>query len=219
MTPVQVLVIAKVPIAGRVKTRLAAATGAVAAARIATAALLDTAEACVGAVGSERCRLALEGHLEDAETAEDAAALAAAFGTWTVTPQCAGGLDERIAHAFAGIGGPALQVGMDTPQVTPDLLRAAAALLEEHDAVLGDATDGGWWLLGLRDPARAAALVGVPMSTPETGALTRRALEDAGLSVAAAPVLTDIDDVDDLRVVTAQVPTSRTARAAAQVCP
>ena len=59
-----------------------------------------------------------------------------------------------------------LLVGMDTPQVTPELLGADWS---GHDAVLGLTEDGGYWCLGLREPDRRA-LVGVPMSTDHTGA-------------------------------------------------
>ena len=57
-----------------------------------------------------------------------------------VVAQRGGGLDERLAHAFADVGGPALLVGMDTPQVTPaDLARGSAASGAGDDAVLGPA--------------------------------------------------------------------------------
>ncbi len=82
-----------------------------------------------------------------------------------VVPQCAGGLDERLAGAFAGCDGPALLIGMDTPQVTPELLTVDFA---DCDAWFGPAADGGFWALGLADPD-PGLLRGVPMSTPHTG--------------------------------------------------
>jgi glycosyltransferase A (GT-A) superfamily protein (DUF2064 family) len=90
-------------------------------------------------------------------------------------------------------------VGMDTPQLTPALLRSAAAVLDTPgvDAVLGAATDGGWWTLGLREPAHADVLAGVPMSTDRTGDLTLAALRDRGLRVAPLPPLRDVDTADD----------------------
>ncbi|CAK7283471.1 hypothetical protein SGPA1_21446 [Streptomyces misionensis JCM 4497] len=63
-----------------------------------------------------------------------------------VLPQCAGGLDERPADAFGHCDGPALLIGMDTPQVTPDLLTVDFA---DCDALPGPAEDGGFWALGL----------------------------------------------------------------------
>ncbi|MCR1783969.1 DUF2064 domain-containing protein [Nocardioides carbamazepini] len=194
---------AKSPVPGRVKTRLAADIGAATAARVAAAALLDTIAACASAVGPGRCRLALDGELTDAV---DGVRLRRALSGWSVVPQEAGSLGERIAAAFAVLRGPVVQVGMDTPQATPGLLVDAAALLDQHDGVLGPAEDGGWWLLGLREPCRAAAVATVPMSTEWTGAATRSALEDIGLTVADAPVLRDIDDLADLRAVAASHP-------------
>jgi uncharacterized protein len=211
-----ILVMAKAPVPGRVKTRLAAAIGCDAAARVAAAALLDTVAACEQAVGAGRCRLAVDG---DLGSAVDAAQLRAALAGWTVVPQSGDSLGDRIAAACGGVAADVVQIGMDTPQVTAALLDRAARLLVDHDAVLGPAEDGGWWLLGLRQPARATAIAAVPMSTPETGALTRQALADAGLSVATAPTLRDVDHVADLHAVAALAPGSRTAAAAAEVLP
>jgi rSAM/selenodomain-associated transferase 1 len=212
--PATVLVVAKAPAPGRVKTRLAADIGDDGAARVAAAALLDTLEACAAAVGPGRCRLAVAGDLESAVHAD---LLRSALAGWSVVPQTHGGLGERIAAACAATGTPVLQIGMDTPQVSADVLRSTADALADHDAVLGSAEDGGWWLLGLRDPADAAAIVSVPMSTPRTGELTRQALAGVGLDVADAPALRDIDDVTDLRAVAELAPYSRTATIAAEV--
>ncbi len=73
-----------------------------------------------------------------------------------VIAQRGGGLDERLAHAFDDVGGPALLIGMDTPQVTPALLSTRALRLAgaSADAVLGAAPDGGYWALGPARPDR-----------------------------------------------------------------
>src|SRR5262249_60800090 len=100
-------------------------------------------------------------------------------------PQRGGGLDERLAAAFADAHAtlrlPMVLVGMDTPQVTPHLLADAAGSLVsgEADAVFGPATDGGFWLLGLRKPDRSL-LAGVPMSRPDTGRRQIDRLTSAG---------------------------------------
>jgi glycosyltransferase A (GT-A) superfamily protein (DUF2064 family) len=106
---------------------------------------------------------------------------------------------------------------MDTPQVTPVVLAEVAAALTEHPAVLGPAEDGGWWALGLRDPARARALHGVPMSTPGTYAATRAALLSSGVPAGEAATLRDVDTVADAERVAALVPDGEFARAWAQV--
>ena len=80
---------------------------------------------------------------------------------------------------------------MDTPQVTPELLAGAIARLQERDAVLGPPTDGGWWALGLRDPAGSPGPAEVPMSRNDTGDLTYQALSH--LRIGHLPVLSDVD--------------------------
>lgn len=209
-----VLVVAKAPEPGRVKTRLGADIGMEQAAEVAAASLLDTLAACAEATGERHVSLA--GHLALAVRREE---LEAALVGWTVHPQEGAGFAERLADAHARVAGPALQVGMDTPHLTPELLADAAAGLATHDAVLGPAEDGGWWLLALRHPRHAAALVGVEMSTPTTGADTRAALEAAGLTVGSTAALRDVDTVADADAVAALVPASRFAAVWARVRP
>jgi rSAM/selenodomain-associated transferase 1 len=203
-----VLVVAKAPEPGRVKTRLGADVGMDVAAELAAASLLDTLAACAAFTSSRH--LSLAGDLDRAVHADD---LRTAVEGWTVHPQVGSDFAERLADAHARVSGPVVQVGMDTPQVTPALLRDAAAGLATYDAVLGPAQDGGWWVLALRDPARAAALAGVLMSTPTTGTDTRAALEAAGLTVGSTATLRDVDTVADADAVAAEAPDTRFAAA------
>ncbi|MGX1274198.1 glycosyltransferase A (GT-A) superfamily protein (DUF2064 family) [Streptomyces phaeoluteigriseus] len=195
-TPVTtLLVIAKEPLPGRVKTRLTPPFAPEEAAALAEAALADTLEA-VAATPAARRLLVLDG----------------VPGPWLpsgfdVVPQCAGGLDERLADAFARCDGPALLIGMDTPQVTPELLTVDFTGCE---AWFGPAEDGGFWALGLADPD-PALLRGVPMSTPFTGAVQRERLVAAGLRVRDLPRLRDVDDVSDAHAVAALAPHGRFA--------
>jgi glycosyltransferase A (GT-A) superfamily protein (DUF2064 family) len=188
------LVVAKAPVPGLAKTRLAADVGDHAAAQVAAAALLDTLAACREAFGAEACVLALAGELSDAVRGDE---IAAALTGWGVVRQRGSTFAERLANAHLDLppGEPAVQVGMDTPQVRAADLRRAAAALGDHDAVLGPAEDGGWWVLGLRDPRRANLLHDVAMSTPSTYDDTRAALVGAGLRVATTDVLRDVDDL------------------------
>ncbi|MGZ4469129.1 MAG: TIGR04282 family arsenosugar biosynthesis glycosyltransferase [Nocardioidaceae bacterium] len=204
------LVLAKTPVPGRVKTRLAADLrgGHDAAAIVAAAALLDTIDACVAAVGATSCRLALEGDLRGAVRGAE---IRDALSGWTVVPQRGTGLGERLARAHADVTGPVLQVGMDTPQLTADLLHRTAAGLASSDAVLAPAADGGWWALALRAGRDAAVLRDVEMSTPHTYRDTRTALLGAGLNVGVGEVLTDVDRLEDLVAVAEQAPWSRCA--------
>jgi hypothetical protein len=192
---------AKQPIPGRVKTRLVPPCTYEQAAVLAEAALADTLHTLL-TVRAKRRVLVLDGRP----------------GSWLppgfdVVPQCGGPLDERLADAFAAVRGPALLIGMDTPQVTPGLLTVDWRVA---DAVFGPAADGGFWALGLRVPD-PALLRGVPMSTPSTGAIQRSRLVAAGLRVADLPRLRDVDTAADAMAVARQAPRSRFAARAREL--
>jgi uncharacterized protein len=205
-----VLVVAKAPVPGRAKTRLAVITGDDAAADLAAAALLDTI-AAVAATPGARGHLALSGDLAQAARRTE---LLDAVRDWTVTPQRGAGFAERLvaAHADAGAG-PVVQVGMDTPQLTPALLLRALTDLGSDDVCLGPARDGGWWALARRDPHVAVPLGGVAMSTASTYDDTCAALVDAGLRVTSTAPLSDVDTLDDAAEVARLAPDSRFAAA------
>ncbi len=207
---VTALVMAKAPVPGQVKTRLAAEIGPTAAAELAALALLDTLEVCAAAFGSHRCSLALAGELAGAVHGES---IRRALSQWTVRGQRGDTFGDRLATAHAAMSGPVLQIGMDTPQVGVAELWAAEAALRRADGVLGPATDGGWWLLGLRDPRAAAVLSSVPMSTPHTGGRTKAALLRRGLSIIAVDELEDVDDLTAADAVAALAPHTRFGRA------
>jgi glycosyltransferase A (GT-A) superfamily protein (DUF2064 family) len=90
---------------------------------------------------------------------------------------------------------------MDTPQVSADMLGECAQVLLGADAVLGMAEDGGWWVLGVSDAAMADCLRAVPMSRPDTGALTLAALYAKGIEVSLVAEIADFDTVDDIGAV------------------
>lgn len=197
----QVMVIAKEPVPGRVKTRLTPVYTPAEAAALAEAALADTLAAAARS-GIARRVLALDG----------------APGLWLPTgfdviAQRGAGLDERIAWALADTraawAAPVVLIGMDTPQVTPGLLAAAAEPLVSGaaDATFGMAEDGGFWLLGLRE-ADPALVLGVPMSRPDTGSLQLTRLEQAGLRVLLLPELADVDTADEAERIAAAMPGS-----------
>lgn len=211
--PARMLVVAKAPVAGQVKTRLGAEIGMATAAELAAAALVDTLRACLAAVGPGSCHLALAGDLTDAVRADELAGL---LTEWTVFPQRGTDFAERLVNAHLDVpsaSGVVVQVGMDTPQLTPELLLSVAATADDHDAVLGPADDGGWWVLALHDGAPARVLAGVPMSTPTTYDDTRRALELAGVDVGTTTSLRDVDTVADAELVADLAPGSEFARA------
>jgi glycosyltransferase A (GT-A) superfamily protein (DUF2064 family) len=187
------LVIAKQPVPGRVKTRLVPPCTHAQAAALAEAALADTLHTAA-MVPARRRVLVLDG--------EPGPWLPPGFD---IVPQCGGPLDERLAAAFAAVSGPALLIGMDTPQVTPGLLTVD---WQDADAVFGPAADGGFWALGLRVPD-PALLRGVPMSTANTGAVQRARLLAAGLRVADLPILRDVDTAADAVAVAREAPRGR----------
>ena len=202
--PVQVLVLAKEPVPGRVKTRLCPPLTPQQAADVAAAALADTLDAVRAAPVARRV-LVVDGTVD-----------APGFD---VLPQRGGPLDERLGAAFddvAEAGLPALLVGMDTPQLGAALLTAAARALLEHGTVLGPAADGGWWALGLTR-CDGALLRGVPTSRDDTGRLQHDRLRAAGLPPHLLPVLVDVDTAAEARAVAALAPAGRFARTVAQV--
>ncbi|QDY75646.1 TIGR04282 family arsenosugar biosynthesis glycosyltransferase [Streptomyces qinzhouensis] len=200
------LVIAKAPVPGRVKTRLTPPYSPSQAALLAEAALTDSLAAVVAAPVRRRV-LALDG----------------APGPWLptgfeVVPQCAGTLDVRLAAAFARCTGPTVLIGMDTPQVTPTLLAPALAkdAWRKCDAWFGPALDGGFWALGLAVP-EPELVRGVPMTRPDTGTVQRKRLVDAGLVVRDLRLLRDVDTAEDALAVAAEAPHTRFARALARI--
>jgi rSAM/selenodomain-associated transferase 1 len=202
------LVLAKQPVAGRVKTRLCPPCTPEQAAAVAEAALLDTMDVVRRTPAPHRT-LVVHGHY-------------GAPTGWHVVPQRGEGLAQRIAHAFVDAGSAlhgTLLVGMDTPQLTASLLGDLGVALDDADAVLAPASDGGWWALGLRDPRHAEVLAGVPMSTDQTGHATVAALRARRLRVAIGPCLRDVDTAADAIAVAALARGERFRQAVAHHVP
>ncbi|HEX5617589.1 MAG TPA: TIGR04282 family arsenosugar biosynthesis glycosyltransferase [Solirubrobacteraceae bacterium] len=199
------VVIAKAPVPGRVKTRLTPPCSPVDAAALAAAALADTLAAVARSRRAVRRVLVLEG----------------APGPWLprgfdVLPQRGDGLAARLAAAFCDVGGPALLIGMDTPQVTTRQLDAGLRALDRADAAFGPALDGGYWAIGLRRPD-PAVFRDVPMSAPTTAAVQRARLSALDLETIELPALVDVDTIADARRVAAAAPQTRFARALERV--
>ncbi len=210
--------LAKAPVPGKVKTRLCPPANPAQAARIAAAAFLDTVLAVL-AVPDVTPVVALTGDLAQAIDAE---ALTERLRATTVIPQRGTTLGQRIAAAYADTAavvgdGPVLQIGMDTPQVDAKLLSHCLDLLNGDgvDAALGPATDGGWWVLGVRRPELAGLIADIPTSLPDTGARTLVALRASGCRLIDLPELSDVDTWEDAVAVAAEVPDGRFAGAVA----
>jgi len=217
-----VILIAKEPVPGRVKTRLCPPCSPEQAAAVAEAALRDTVDA-IESFGARRVVVALDG----------------SPGPWIptrfeVVPQVDGGLGDRLAAAFAHVSRdpgstgatPVAVVGMDTPQLLPEHLQQVFGHLmdAEVDSVLGPALDGGYWTIGFsaqvlhehaggpRPDGGGGLFDGVPMSTDRTAEAQRRRLEELDLTRAEVQVLRDIDTWDDALVIAREQPHLRTSR-------
>jgi rSAM/selenodomain-associated transferase 1 len=204
---VAVAVLAKVPIPGRAKTRLSPPLTLSAASSVAAGALQDTLTT-VAEVTAPRRVLVLAGSPDDLPDGLPGAGFA-------TIGQRGASHAERIEAAFEDVGGAVVLIGMDTPQLTPAVLGSAIDLLERQgvDAVLGEAADGGWWILGLRAPV-PGVLSRVPMSTTMTCEATRAALRRHGLRWHELPILRDIDTAEDLLPVRMEAPRSGAYREA-----
>jgi uncharacterized protein len=197
-----VIVIAKEPLPGRAKTRLCPPCTPEQAAHLAGAALEDTL-ACVAQTPARRRVLVFDG---DGERWRPEG--------FELLPQRGDGLAARLAAAFEDTGGPALLVGMDTPQLTPELLIGGLLALDQPgvDAVFGPTLDGGYWCAGLKAPRREV-FDGVPMSTADTWAAQRHRIGSLGMRLREQPPLRDVDTFEDARAVALQARTSRFAAA------
>jgi hypothetical protein len=184
----RIVIFAKAPVAGRVKTRLIPALGAEGAARLAGEMLERTLEEAL-ATGHA---VELCGEPDATEWLEPRPGLA-------LTAQGEGGLGERLARAAERVlrEEPALLVGADCPELGRDRLRAAAAALEDHDAVIHPAHDGGYALLGLRG-FEGSVFQGIAWSTSAVAEQTMRKIEGLGWSLQVGETLRDIDEPGDL---------------------
>jgi rSAM/selenodomain-associated transferase 1 len=186
------IIMAKLPVAGRVKRRLAREIGDVAALRFYRTTLADTVRR-LGADSRWRTYLAVT---------PDAAVAASC---WPASrnpariPQGEGGLGQRMQNLFDSLPpGPAIIVGSDIPAIRPSDIACAFKHLGRADAVFGPATDGGYWPVGLRrSPRRLVPFADVPWSTGDALAATIANLH--GKIVAFAPTLSDVDTLQDYR--------------------
>jgi len=202
-----IAVMAKAPVPGLAKTRLAPALGSEGAAALALRLLQHAvAQAVAAGLGPVTLWAAPDVHHPVF------ARLQAQHGLW-LAAQAEGDIGRRMAHVFGAsygqtvgraVGpsfgparGPLLLMGTDLPGLTAAVLREAAAALADHDAVFVPALDGGYGLVGLHRPA-PGLFDGVAWSTPQVMAQTRQRLAAAGLRHAELPPLADIDEPADL---------------------
>jgi uncharacterized protein len=189
-----IVVFAKAPVAGYAKTRLIPALGAQGAAELAERLMHAALEHAVGAqLGPvELCGTPDRTHRTFAD--------AQARHGVRLTEQGDGDLGERMARAFRRVlrGQPAaLLIGTDAPGLDAAYLRAAALALHDADAVFGPAADGGYTLVGLKEP-QPRLFTQMRWSHHQVMAHTRERIAQAGLRHVELPVLHDIDEPADL---------------------
>jgi hypothetical protein len=188
------ILFAKPPIPGRVKTRLIPAIGAEAATRL-YRQLLEHALSAASSLSAVRKELWWDGPEE-----QECRAYAERFGM-TLFRQRGADLGERMHHALES----ALQtaertvlIGSDSLDYSAAYLNMAFEVLSRNDAVLGPAMDGGYLLIGMRQP-QAHLFHDVPWSTGRVVEVTRQRLREQGLSWQELPTMRDIDDISDLQ--------------------
>lgn len=119
---------------------------------------------------------------------------------WRITKQGGGDLTARLrlafAEAFQSSDGRVLIIGSDCPEVTESDIHAAWDSLAENDVVLGPASDGGYWLIGLRE-ARPELFEGIPWSSDKVLEKTLALAATAGLKVKLLRMLSDVDTQAD----------------------
>ena len=190
------VVFAKAPVAGQVKTRLIPALGADGAARLAQRMLAHTLLQA-GALPASRWELCVS---PDAGHADFERAAAESGGRLHLTLQGEGDLGERMHRALTRVLAghrKALLIGTDAPGLTTAVLRQAAEALDGHDAVFVPALDGGYALVGLTRSA-PGIFRDMPWSTARVMAETRARALRAGLRWAELAPVADIDEPQDL---------------------
>lgn len=125
---------------------------------------------------------------------------------WPVLEQRGETLGDRLADAFATLleapGTRAVVIGSDSPDLPLGHVKRAFRLLKHRDVVLGPATDGGYYLVGLRVGA-PALFRDIPWGTPAVFERTVDAVRAAGLSLALSPPWYDVDDAASLALLRA----------------
>ncbi|HEX2210839.1 MAG TPA: TIGR04282 family arsenosugar biosynthesis glycosyltransferase [Longimicrobium sp.] len=191
-----ILVFVRAPEPGRVKTRLAAAIGDDAAARI-YRSLAEHTMAEVRAFAAEGVEVRV--HYAPADAGDGVRAWLGDGPAYL--PQADGDLGMRMmdafARAFADGAERVVIVGSDLPRISAPLLRRAFHVLDAHPAVIGPARDGGYYLLGLREMA-TGIFDGIAWSTPRVLRATLERFSAAGIGPAILEELVDVDTVDDL---------------------
>ena len=192
----RLILFAKEPAEGRVKTRLARDMGSSTAVRLYEAFLQDLAGALVSPPDWEAV-------VATAEDEPGPGLLARFAGRWTFEPQGEGSLGDRMARCLARAerqgAASAVVAGSDAPTLAASDVRAAFEALEAADVVFAPAPDGGYSLVGVRSGVDCERVFrGVRWSTAEALEDTKRGAESAGYQTLLLASVPDVDEVNDL---------------------
>jgi rSAM/selenodomain-associated transferase 1 len=205
MSQAAVAVFARLPRRGEVKTRLAASIGEDSALALHTACLASTASLITSLPEEVHKRLYLTGTQDEAQETARALGLPT---TVTVHTQRGETLGERLNHALLEILSDKVErivfIGSDSPTLSPEILLHALDLLEKHDAVIGPAQDGGYYLIGTRGfwPEMFRE---ISWGTEHALRQTLDNLQRAGRRVAKLPEGYDVDRLEDLERLTQDI--------------
>jgi len=187
-----IVVMARYPTPGRVKTRLARSLGDEAACRLYTAFLAD-----IGARFGARPDIDLVWAFEPS-----AADFAAVVGPHSrCVAQVGSDLGERMCNAFRQLLSHGyrrvVMIGADVPHVGDDVIAGALHRIERADVALGPSEDGGYYLIAMKRPHDVFATI--PMGTPRVFEETLARARALHLAIELLPTLFDVDEVEDLR--------------------
>lgn len=113
-------------------------------------------------------------------------------------PQGNGHLGRRMMRQMRATPGPVCVIGADIPGVTPRAVWHAFQTLGDHDAVFGPATDGGYWLVGLKHPSRSLLALLDPVRWSTEHALTDSVAAMGAMRIGMVETLSDVDTAKDL---------------------
>lgn len=195
------VIFAKAPVPGQVKTRLCPALTADEAATLHGSFVLDTLERTKAAVA--KFKLPLDRFLACAPSSTHVffRIMEARHGV-TLLDQQGEDLGARMQQIFATLFSQGYRrvciVGTDAPSLPLAHYRDAIESLTRYDVVLGPARDGGYYLIGMTKPL-PNLFTDIPWSTDQVMALTQQKADAAGLKTALLPAWSDVDNLDDLR--------------------
>lgn len=211
--PNRLLVFARLPEFGKVKTRLARDLGDARTLAVYKAMLRDLL-ANVGAP-SDALDIEVLWAPTDAATGD---ALRRAFGSYALAMQTGDTLGDRLSMAFSERfffhrTAKIVAIGADEPSLTRELIDHAVGLLESCEWVLGPARDGGYYLIGCRAAAYDSAIFrGIAWGTEHVFAETLAKIRAWQTTVAVLPLRSDIDGIEDLRAYGAEATDGQLAK-------